>query len=82
MPAGIGRSPVDLGHGQAWVDEAPTLEQLMADVVAACVRAERLVVVSAVGLEQSIIATAADELLAAYRDLVRAREVGNGRPES
>jgi hypothetical protein len=53
----------------------------MADVAAACSRAERLVV-SAVGLEQSIIATAADELLAAYRDLLRAREVGQGRQES
>lgn len=82
MPAEIGRSSTDLVHGQARVDEAPTLERLMAEVAVACVRAERLVVLLAVGLEQSIIASAADELLAAYRGLVRAREVGQGRHES
>jgi hypothetical protein len=82
MPAEIRRLPADPGHGQARIDEAPTLEQLMADVAAACVRAERLVALSAVGLEQSIIASAPDELLAAYRGLVRAWEVGQGRPES
>ena len=82
MPAGIGRLPADLGDGEARADEAPTLEQLIGDVAAACVRAERLVVVSAAGLEQSIVASVADELLAAYRGLVRAREVGQGRQES
>jgi hypothetical protein len=82
MPAEIGRSSTDLVHGQARVEEAPTLEWLMAEVAVACVRAERLVVLLAVGLEQSIIASAADELLAAYRGLVRAREVGQVRHES
>lgn len=81
MPAGIGRLSADLGHGQPRADEAPALEQLMTDVAAACLRAERLVV-SVAGLEQSIIASAADELLAAYRGLARAREVGQSRQES
>ncbi len=69
------RPPMEPDEARPVARSSRALDDLMADVASVCVRAERLVAASPPGLERSVIASAADDLLVAYRHLVRAREV-------